>query len=205
MKKRKRKKKKKKKKKKKMSLRYDWYQLNDYVVIDVFEKNIPKENVTVVFEEEQVMIEVQKGEQILTQIIDNLFGSYIISESEYRVGRVKIEIKLKKADKEQWINLTRTKEDHHKQSTANLFRKNWDGIEKDLKEELGEGVLGGDGPNQMFQQLYEGATEDQRRAMNKSFLESGGTCLNMNWEEVKKGKVEGSAPDGAIMKKWGEE
>ena len=188
-----------------MSLRYDWYQLGDFAVIDVFEKNVPKENVTVTFEESQVMIEVKKGDEILTQIFDNLFGDYVIAESSYFVGRVKIEIKLKKADRLNWTNLTKAKVNHHANSTAQIFRKNWDGIEKEVEEELGEKTLGGDGPNRMFQQLYEGATDDQKRAMNKSFFESGGTCLNMNWEEVKKGKVEGSAPDGAVMKKWGEE
>ena len=104
-----------------------------------------------------------------------------------------------------WTNLTKQNVNHHNNSTASIFRKNWDGIDKELSEELGEHVLGGEGPNKMFQQLYEGATDDQKRAMNKSFIESGGTCLNMNWEEVKKGKVEGSAPEGAEMRRWGQD
>ncbi|BFU19117.1 SGS domain containing protein [Entamoeba histolytica HM-1:IMSS-B] len=187
-----------------MSLRYDWYQLKDYVVIDVFEKNIPKENVTITFEDEQVTIEVKKGEEILTQIIDHLYGSYIIDQSTYRVGAVKIEIKLKKSDASQWENLTKTQQNHHQQSATNIFRKDWNSVDKELETELKDDEKEG-GPNAMFQQLYANATDDQRRAMNKSFLESGGTCLNMNWEEVGKKKVEGSAPEGAIMKKWGED
>jgi len=38
--------------------------------------------------------------------------------------------------------------------------------------------------------------------MNKSMQESGGTCLNMNWEEVSKKKVELDAPDGMEFRKY---
>ena len=35
-----------------------------------------------------------------------------------------------------------------------------------------------------------------RRAMNKSFQESGGTVLSTNWSEVDKGQVDVKPPDG---------
>ena len=35
---------------------------------------------------------------------------------------------------------------------------------------------------------------EQRRAMIKSFYESGGTVLSTNWDEVGKGEVKGSPP-----------
>ena len=63
--------------------------------------------------------------------------------------------------------------------------------------------VGGDATvNSFFQQLYGNADEDTRRAMMKSYIESNGTTLSTNWEEVKKGKVEGKAPQGSVMKKW---
>jgi suppressor of G2 allele of SKP1 len=39
-------------------------------------------------------------------------------------------------------------------------------------------------------------------AMMKSFEESGGTVLSTNWDDVKKDKVKGSAPNGMVMKQW---
>jgi suppressor of G2 allele of SKP1 len=38
--------------------------------------------------------------------------------------------------------------------------------------------------------------------MNKSFQESGGTVLSTNWGEVGTKKVEGTPPDGLVMKNW---
>ncbi|KAI5200865.1 hypothetical protein AUEXF2481DRAFT_2176 [Aureobasidium subglaciale EXF-2481] len=61
---------------------------------------------------------------------------------------------------------------------------------------------GGDPVNGFFKKLYAGADPDTRRAMMKSFSESNGTALSTNWDEVSKGKVETSPPDGLEAKKW---
>jgi suppressor of G2 allele of SKP1 len=62
---------------------------------------------------------------------------------------------------------------------------------------------GGDEANAFFKKLFKGASPEVQRAMMKSYTESNGTALSTNWEEVSKGKVETSPPDGMEAKEWG--
>lgn len=73
--------------------------------------------------------------------------------------------------------------------------KDWDGITKDEDEEEG-------GVDDFFKKLYGNSTDDQKRAMMKSFQESNGTTLSTNWDEVGAGPVATNPPDGVIAKKW---
>ena len=62
---------------------------------------------------------------------------------------------------------------------------------------------GGDPANAFFKKLFKGSSPEVQRAMMKSYTESNGTALSTNWEEVSKGKVETSPPDGMEARKWG--
>ena len=127
----------------------------------------------------------------------------------------KLEIKLKKQDGIRWTNLegsgespkvsTIPKEILNSQPPAYPSAKgrNWDRIAVDIEKELanekpeGEAAL-----NEMFQKIYANADDNTKRAMNKSFQESGGTVLSTNWNDIGKEKTEVKPPDGMEYKKW---
>ncbi|KAI0408258.1 SGS-domain-containing protein [Xylaria palmicola] len=76
--------------------------------------------------------------------------------------------------------------------------KDWDAVDdEDEEEATNQGDV-----NSFFQQLYQGADEDTKRAMMKSFVESNGTALSTSWDDAKSKTYKTSPPDGAEAKKW---
>ncbi|KAH6626586.1 SGS domain-containing protein [Chaetomium sp. MPI-SDFR-AT-0129] len=81
--------------------------------------------------------------------------------------------------------------------------KNWDKLASG--DGTGEGDDADDEKNDVngfFKQLYKGATPEQQRAMMKSFVESNGTALSTDWNDVKGRTVETVPPEGVEAKKW---
>jgi suppressor of G2 allele of SKP1 len=79
---------------------------------------------------------------------------------------------------------------------------NWDEVAASVEEEKHEGDKA---LQALFQNIFKDGTEEQRRAMVKSFTESGGTVLSTNWEDVGKREVECTPPSGVVNKKWNED
>ncbi|KAI1115584.1 SGS domain-containing protein [Nemania sp. NC0429] len=75
---------------------------------------------------------------------------------------------------------------------------NWDKIDEDAEEEAQKNA----DVNSFFQQIYEGADEDTKRAMMKSFVESNGTALSTSWNDAKDKTYQTQPPDGVEAKKW---
>jgi suppressor of G2 allele of SKP1 len=94
--------------------------------------------------------------------------------------------------------------------------KNWDAVAKDALEKEKKDVKDGESatvdddeiddegdPLQgFFKKLYKDANPDTRRAMMKSYVESNGTALSTDWEDVGKKTVPINPPDGIEAKKW---
>ena len=77
------------------------------------------------------------------------------------------------------------------------MKKDWTKIEKQIiaEEEEEKKKLKGDAAlNNFFQSIYANASEDQRRAMVKSFQTSGGTVLSTNWDDVRTANYEQKKP-----------
>lgn len=91
--------------------------------------------------------------------------------------------------------------------------KNWDKIVKDMNrsstgkdkkaDEQGQDDDSDSGDEmRFFKKLYAGASDDAKRAMMKSYTESGGTALSTNWADVSKRHVDIDPPDGMEAHKW---
>jgi suppressor of G2 allele of SKP1 len=89
-------------------------------------------------------------------------------------------------------------------------QKNWDGITTNILSSEKEKTtdedpnVGGDATvNSFFQKIFGDADDDTKRAMMKSYQESGGTTLSTDWSSVGKEKVSVKPPTGSEWKKWG--
>ncbi|WOL15439.1 hypothetical protein Cni_G24220 [Canna indica] len=143
-------------------------------------------------------------------------GTIIPEKCRYLVLSTKVEIRLSKAEAITWtsseynenavppkINTLPAATSHKPSYPSSKSKVDWDKLEAEVKKQEKEEKLEGDAAlNKFFQDIYRDADEDTKRAMRKSFVESNGTVLSTNWNEVGSKKVEGSAPDGMEMKKW---
>lgn len=195
--------------------RHEFYQKPEEVVVTIFAKGFPKNNVTIYFGEQiiSVTIDVPGGDPYVFQ--PRLFGKIIPSKCRYEVLSTKVEIRLAKAEAIQWTSLEYNR-DNSVEPRVNVSsgaqrptypsskaKKDWDKLEAEVKKQEKDEKLDGDAAlNKFFRQIYGDADEDTRRAMMKSFVESNGTVLSTNWKEVGSKKVEGSPPDGMELKKW---
>eukprot|EP01112_Ceratiomyxa_fruticulosa_P007256 TRINITY_DN1873_c0_g2_i1.p1 TRINITY_DN1873_c0_g2~~TRINITY_DN1873_c0_g2_i1.p1 ORF type:complete len:367 (+),score=99.19 TRINITY_DN1873_c0_g2_i1:166-1101(+) len=194
-------------------IRHEWYQNNTHVFVSVFNKGTKKENLNVEFTENTLSVTIKLGDGNEFVLDLDLCDSIDPAGSSYEVLSTKVEVKLKKQRQVKWNalegnpkapNTTATRLWDAPSSTATTqkepTKKNWDKIVKDTvpEEELDER----DGLNKLFQSIYAGGTDEQRRAMVKSFTESGGTVLSCDWNEVGKDKVKVSPPTGMEPKTY---
>ncbi|XP_071991395.1 protein SGT1 homolog [Engystomops pustulosus] len=192
--------------------RHDWYQTESQVIVTVMIKNVQKEDVHIQFAERQLTLNVNlpSGENYNLTLF--LFHSIVPEQSTFKVLSTKIEIKMKKTEAIRWDKLEGqaeqqlkhfTPETFHKYPSSSHYTKNWDKLVVDIKEEEKNEKLEGDAAlNHLFQQIYSDGNDEVKRAMNKSFMESGGTVLSTNWADVGKRKVDVSPPDDMEYKKF---
>lgn len=196
--------------------RHEFYETDDRLTLSVFVRNANPDEVSVKFTNDSVDFTYGDNELHLSPLRSGIDPE----QSGYRVGKVKVEIWLAKLMHGRWGTLlssgsapglpapSSAAPSSESATVRASTRKDWDSIvakipidDKTLKDDPN---AGGDAAlNTFFQQIYGNADEDTKRAMLKSYTESGGTALSTNWDEVGKGKVEVKPPSGSEYKKWG--
>ncbi|KAL5712045.1 Cochaperone protein [Ranunculus cassubicifolius] len=197
--------------------RHEYYQKPEEVVVTIFAKGVKPEHLVVDFGEQILSVTIEIPGEDVYHFQPRLFGKIKPENCKYLILSTKIEIRLTKVETINWTGLEFSSEPLVAQkintSSAIVARptypssksraKNWDEIEAQVKKEEKDEKLDGDAAlNKFFRDIYQGADEDVRRAMSKSFVESNGTVLSTDWKEVGAKKIEGSPPDGMEMKKW---
>ncbi|BFZ60182.1 Cochaperone protein [Saitoella coloradoensis] len=194
-------------------VRHEWYQTPTAVNLTFFAKGIPADKVSVRFEPTTFSISfpLANGSDYIYDI-DPLGGKVDAESSSYKVMSTKIEIKLAKATGgQQWTTLEGAEvlpdpkaSVHAYPTSSRTGPKNWETLSTNLDSATGPDAesTGDTALNELFQTLYKDADEDTRKAMIKSYTESGGTKLSTNWSEVGKEYQAPTPPEGMEARKW---
>ncbi|XP_042315528.1 protein SGT1 homolog [Sceloporus undulatus] len=196
-------------------IKYDWYQTESHVIVTIMIKNVKKDEVNIKFLERELIALVKLSTEEDYSLKLHLLHPIVPEQSSFRILSTKIEIKMKKPEAVRWENLegheitpkakqfTPVSESMLLYPTSSHYTRNWDKLVVEIKEEEKNEKLEGDAAlNKLFQQIYSDGTDEVKRAMNKSFMESGGTVLSTNWSDVGKRKVEVNPPDDMEWKKY---
>ncbi|TEB35068.1 SGS-domain-containing protein [Coprinellus micaceus] len=179
--------------------RHEFYETDERLTLSIFDKGADPEKVSIVFEPRKFTY--AHGDKVLS--LEPLKGQIDPAKSGYTVGKVKVEVRFEKLAIGRWGGLTGDAPDVL--STSSYVppveatrpaprRKNWDTLTENILSSEKEKTtdedanVGGDATlNSFFQKIFADADEDTKRAMMKSYSESGGTTLSTNWDEVGKG------------------
>lgn len=200
-----------------MSLRYDWYQTDQKVVVTVMLKNAKEKNLRVEIELNRLRVTADNYELDL-----NLFGPINVNASSYQDYPTKVEITLMKNTGVRWTTLERKLPDPSETNTdlvtstvgapnvngalstplPPIHKRDWDSLAREVEKSEEEEAHSEEALQRLFRHIYSTSSPEVRKAMNKSYSESGGTVLSTNWTDVSKGKVDVKPPEGAEFRKW---
>jgi len=190
---------------------HDWYQTETHVVVEVRIKKLSADQCKVDMGDTTLSVTAKLATGSEYSLELDLAHPILSLQSKYKIMSTKLEIKLKKAEGVRWAALegdgSAPLPGGSAPPTATVKApyasgRDWAAIEKTLEAEAEEKKEGEAALNEMFQKIYGDANDEVKRAMNKSFQESGGTVLSTNWNEIGKEKTDVKPPDGMEWKKY---
>ena len=179
----------------KTNLKHTWFQSQNAVEVDILVKNLDPKQVNIEFQPTTLRVKIERDNaEDDAEMCFNLFAEVDAKLSRYEVLRTKIEIKLVKRDPSvHWPALESTngesedllcipQRDLGEKANTTLPRKDWTRV-ADVEIDDDEPVEDQDMLH-FFKKLFADADEDTKRAMMKSYQESGGKSLSTNWGDV---------------------
>lgn len=164
------------------TLRHDAYNTGKSVTVTVYIKDHVIEDFVPHPDNKSLTIELKCDgtEMIKAWVFPN---EVVPSTLKIDQTKMKIEMTLQKAKQGMWEKSVL------EEAASRPLYERWRNVQlPDEEEEKNEGL------DQFLQKIYKDADPDARRAMMKSFTESGGTVLSTNWQDVGSRKVEPQPP-----------
>lgn len=202
--------------------RFDFYQTDTAVTVSVFIKAALADQTSVDIAPRSLSVAstTSAGSKFALHL-DPLFSSVDPATSSYKLLSTKIEVVLHKAQPGVRWNQLHAASGHSAptpqvtsttpapqppqaaqtdKSAAPRARSKWDSFDPDADD--GDAAPAEADINAFFQKLYADADDNTRKAMIKSYQESGGTTLSTDWSKVATDHVAAHPPDGMEAKKW---
>lgn len=182
------------------TLRTDWFDSGKTVELSIYVKNISAASVILTIKKDTLGVKFNDTNgNNYNYTVNKLFDEIDDGKSSFKVYGTKLSILLAKKNNKVWKSLegsnsrdgvtnTIPKDDIPIPYTSSANKKvEWTrfNFEEDDEDDEEDGT-----PQAFFEKLYREADSDAQKAMMKSFMESNGTSLSTDWEDVGSRRVD---------------
>ncbi|AYV84451.1 MAG: CS-domain-containing protein [Hyperionvirus sp.] len=179
-------------------VRESWFQSVGTVTITLYAKNVRKDRCKIIFDHREVSVKMVLADGSSYGKAWKLFGVIDTKASGYDLSPCKLEIVMQKGVEVNWKSLEENVgdvavvRDNVVRDVRPIFptsskhgAKDWDGMNVKNKAEADEEEHNLNPLEFELKSAYAEGDDDTRRAVMKSYTESGGKALSFSWGEAK--------------------